>query len=270
MVGSVGSARRLPPLTVMAWLRFDAIRRAVAAVAPGSVLEVGCGEGALGAWLAARATYTGVEPDTAARAIAAARVADRPGARVVASLDDTVGIAADLACAFEVLEHVEDDVGLLTTVRSRLRPGGALLLSVPAHPERYGASDELVGHHRRYARAELEDRLAAAGYAVTWVESYGTGAGHVLDRLQDALASRRLRASSADDAPDVGTPASGRYRQPTSPAAAAVRAGIAAPFRVVQRPFRTTAAGVGWVALARAVRVDGLATPAPARPTSSS
>jgi len=267
MVHPGGPARRLPPLTVMAWLRFDAIRRAVGTVDPQSVLELGCGEGAMGAWMAARTTeYTGVEPDPTARATAAARVAALPGARVVASLDDTAGLAVDLACAFEVLEHVEDDVALLQTLRSRIRPGGSLLLSVPAHPDRYGASDELVGHFRRYTRADLTGRLGRAGYDVVAIESYGTGAGHVLDRLQDALAARRMATApsahaggatppSASD--DVGTPGSGRYLQPGSAAGAAVRAGVAAPFRVVQRPFRHTDAGVGFVALARADRPAG-------------
>jgi SAM-dependent methyltransferase len=267
MVHPGGPARRLPPLTVMAWLRFDAIRRAMDTVAPQSVLELGCGEGAMGAWVAARTTeYTGVEPDRSARATAAARVAAVPGARVVASLDDTSGLAVDLACAFEVLEHVEDDVALLRTLRSRIRPGGALLLSVPAHPDRYGASDELVGHFRRYARADLTGRLGRAGYDVVAIESYGTGAGHVLDRLQDALAARRMAtapaarpgdASGATAPDEVGTPGSGRYLQPGSTAGAAVRAGLAAPFRMVQRPFRNTDVGVGFVALARADRPAG-------------
>ena len=252
----------------MAWLRFDAIRRAVGTVAPQSVLELGCGEGAMGAWMAARtAEYTGVEPDPTARATAAARVAAVPGARVVASLDDTAGLAVDLACAFEVLEHVEDDVALLRTLRSRIRPGGSLLLSVPAHPDRYGASDELVGHFRRYPRADLTGRLRRAGYDVVAIESYGTGAGHVLDRLQDALAARRmahgtLRARRrCDRTVGVGRRRHARQR-PVPPARVGRRcrgagAGLAAPFRVVQRPFRHTDAGVGFVALARADRPAG-------------
>jgi SAM-dependent methyltransferase len=242
----------------MAWLRYDAIRRAFAAVAPATVLELGCGEGAMATWIAARATYTGVEPDGAARATAVARLAGRAGARVVATLDETLGLSVNLACAFEVLEHVEDDVAMMTSLRSRLVPGGALLLSVPAHPDRYGASDELVGHHRRYERSDLAARLHTAGYALTWIESYGAGAGSVLDRVQDALAARTLAHEPADHASSaggevVGTAASGRYRQPASRVSAWVRAGAAAPWRMVQRPFRSGAAGVGFVALARAV-----------------
>jgi SAM-dependent methyltransferase len=259
MLRLAGSKRRLPPLTLMAWLRFDAIRRAFAAVAPATVLELGCGEGALATWLAARAVYTGVEPDPDARATARARLAGVSGATVCASLDETAGLRVDLAGAFEVLEHVEDDVAMMAALRGRLVPGGALLLSVPAHPDRYGASDELVGHHRRYARSELAARLARAGFAVTWIESYGAGAGNLLDRVQDALAARTLAAEVRDDAAGgvdagaVGTAGSGRYLQPSSHVSALVRAGAAAPARLVQRPFRTTDVGVGFVALARAV-----------------
>ena len=226
----------------MAWLRFDAIRRAVGAVAPQTVLELGCGQGAMATWLAARATYTGVEPDPVARATAARRLASCPDARVVASLDDAGPGAADLACAFEVLEHVEDDVAMMASLRAHLRPGGALVLSVPAHADRYGASDELVGHHRRYEHDDLASRLRVAGYAVTWIESYGTGAGHVLDRLQDAIARRKLGAvrsgapAGGDRAAEVGTPMSGRHLQPASTVGAALRAGVAAPWRVGAAP----------------------------------
>jgi hypothetical protein len=180
---------------------------------------------------------------------------------VGASRPATAGLIVDLACAFEVLEHVEDDVGMLTTLRSRIAPGGALLMSVPAHPERFGASDELVGHFRRYTRAHLERTVTTAGFTVTAIESYGTGAGQVLDRVQDALAKRRLAARPSTGrpaTPTAGTPASGRYLQPGSATSAAVRAGVAAPFRVVQRPFRHTDAGIGFVVSAR------VAEPSPA------
>ena len=53
-------------------------------------------------------------------------------------------------CAFEVLEHIDDDALALKQWREYLRPSGWLLLSVPAHQDQYGAADELVGHYRRY------------------------------------------------------------------------------------------------------------------------
>jgi hypothetical protein len=50
--------------------------------------------------------------------------------------------------------------------RSRLAPGGALLLLVPAHPHLYGATDRMLGHERRYRKRELRGCLARAGFTV--------------------------------------------------------------------------------------------------------
>lgn len=235
----------------MAWLRFDAIRRAVGRVRPRAVVELGCGEGAMATWLASRAGYVGVERDDAARAVAAARLLGFPDARLVSSLADVPRRSADLACAFEVLEHIEDDAAALAQMVETLRPGGSVLLSVPADPARFGPSDTLVGHLRRYSRGGLVQLLERAELVVESFESYGAGAGHVLDRVQDAVAQRHLRASSTAR-PTVDTAGSGRYRQPASRLDATVRAGLAAPLRVAQMPFRSGDVGVGYVVLARA------------------
>ena len=57
------------PVTMTAWLRFDTVRRGLAMAKPRQVLEIGAGEGALGAWLAERFDYIGVEPDDVRRAL---------------------------------------------------------------------------------------------------------------------------------------------------------------------------------------------------------
>lgn len=66
----------------------------------------------------------------------------------------------------EVLEHVEDDRRALEETARVLRPGGVLALSVPAHPQLFGPSDEWAGHVRRYTRQQLLDACAAAGLTV--------------------------------------------------------------------------------------------------------
>jgi SAM-dependent methyltransferase len=104
-----------------------------------------------------------------------ARLESRPNVEVLAlDLDRPLGpenggqIAgqADTAVAFNVVEHIEDDLGALRTIRGALRPGGHLLLLVPAHPFAYGALDEELEHYRRYTRAGLEAVVREAGFDI--------------------------------------------------------------------------------------------------------
>jgi SAM-dependent methyltransferase len=64
----------------------------------------------------------------------------------------------------DVIEHVRDDAGLLATLASRIAPGGWLVLLVPVNPSEWRQDDVLYGHYRRYAWAEVEAKLAAAGF----------------------------------------------------------------------------------------------------------
>jgi SAM-dependent methyltransferase len=100
------------------------------------VLDVGCGEGAFTAALAgAGARPSGVE--VAAEPLRRARVRhpELDFRHVGGELPFAAG-EFDVAWAGEVLEHVQDGVGLLEEIRRVLRPGGRLLLSTPDHPRR--------------------------------------------------------------------------------------------------------------------------------------
>jgi SAM-dependent methyltransferase len=234
-----------PPMTTMAWLRWDGIRRALRTVRPTSILELGAGQGSVGARLAARARYVGIEPDGASAAVASGRVGE-DGIVIEGTVDDVPGAQRfDLVCAFEVLEHIEDDVDALVSWRSRLAPGGHLLISVPAHQDRFGAADELVGHHRRYDRHALVGALTSAGFGVETLEGYGFGLGHVLEAGRNRMIERRANGS-----PDVGTSGSGRLYQPQR-LTGAVTMVAAAPGRVLQRLYPRPDAGVGWLVLAK-------------------
>lgn len=137
-------------------------------VAPGrAVLDVGAGDGWLARALlrggeAARVTCwdQGYTPSLLARhglagGEAIAYVADRPAGRF------------DLLLLLDVLEHVEDDAGLLAAlVEGSLAPGGHALLSVPAWPALFSAHDARLGHRRRYRPAALRALAAGAGLEV--------------------------------------------------------------------------------------------------------
>lgn len=74
--------------------------------------------------------------------------------------------AADAVSAFDVLEHFQDDAAALAEFRRVLRPGGTLLLSVPAYQWAWTAFDDMQGHHRRYTRRTLLEALRSSGFTV--------------------------------------------------------------------------------------------------------
>jgi SAM-dependent methyltransferase len=70
----------------------------------------------------------------------------------------------DLVLATDVIEHVEDDRQALAQLHRLLRPGGAVLLTVPAFPSLWGLQDDVSHHFRRYRLAQLGQLVKAAGF----------------------------------------------------------------------------------------------------------
>lgn len=102
------------------------------------------------------------------------------GLRCAGSLDEVPRNSIDLVYSFNVLEHIENDVGALADIRGVLRPGATLLLYVPALQILYSAMDRRVGHLRRYRRSELVDKVSQAGFEVRscrYADSLGFVAG---------------------------------------------------------------------------------------------
>ena len=82
--------------------------------------------------------------------------------------------AYDLVTAFDVLEHIEDDRSAMVDMADVLRPGGLLLLTVPAHPRLWSDHDEMHHHFRRYRPGEVEDLARGSGLEVRFSSPFQT------------------------------------------------------------------------------------------------
>jgi SAM-dependent methyltransferase len=132
---------------------------------PGArILDAGCGSGRNMVELAPYGNVTGVDVSPASVDVAKARDV---GEAMVASLSEPLPFpdaSFDLAVSLDVLEHIDDDRSVLRELRRVIRPGGRLLVTVPAYPWLWSSHDEVNHHRRRYTRRALLTVAAEAGW----------------------------------------------------------------------------------------------------------
>ena len=142
-------------------------------VANPRILEAGCGTGGNLAMLNALGTVEAFEHDEAALAVARGKAPDlRLQQGTLPHALPARSRPYDFIVAFDVIEHVERDRESLAALRTRLKPGGALVMTVPAWPMLWSRHDETHHHFRRYTPAHLRAELEAAGYAVEHLGCY--------------------------------------------------------------------------------------------------
>ena len=134
---------------------------------PHTYADLGCGTGGFAKALSAAFRFPEVvlvdgDPNALKRI-------QFPEAKVVAAeLDATLKLPSTpaLVTLMDVIEHVDDDVGLVKKAASLLSPGGMLLLSVPAHPILFSEWDVHLGHKRRYTRSALTGVVNESGLKI--------------------------------------------------------------------------------------------------------
>jgi SAM-dependent methyltransferase len=135
------------------------------------ILEVGCGCGSVLPTLAGlRAASMVIGMDLYREALINCR-----GRYELVQADATAlpfGAEFHLAGCFDVLEHMDDDVAVAAGIRRAIRPGGWLLVTVPAGPNLWSAFDEAAMHRRRYTEASLLAMLEKAGFEVVFVSPF--------------------------------------------------------------------------------------------------
>ena len=151
---------------------------------PCRLLELGCGTGNVLQDLGRFGEAVGVERDPDLRAVGCAAGLDiRAGA-----LPDDVPIPdawADAVLLLDVIEHLDDDVAALRRAREAVRPGGIVMVTVPAYAWLWSGHDVALGHRRRYTRRGVRAALEAAALRVEHL-------GHFNTVLFPAIAGVRL------------------------------------------------------------------------------
>lgn len=85
---------------------------------------------------------------------------------------EVVGEKFDLIVAFDVIEHIENDVAAITNINKMLHNGGVLIMTVPQHMFLWSKLDEIVKHKRRYSRRELVAKLQENGFDISYCTSF--------------------------------------------------------------------------------------------------
>ena len=78
----------------------------------------------------------------------------------------------DSVVCFQVLEHIKDDAVALGNINRLLKPGGRVLLMLPAHQSLFGTMDQELDHRRRYDPGDVRGKLVAAGFEVEALRFY--------------------------------------------------------------------------------------------------
>jgi SAM-dependent methyltransferase len=138
------------------------IRRAAPPPPNARLLEIGCGTGHNLAMLGEFGTVDALELDEEARTLAELRLG---GPVMSAPLPELAGVPDghyDLVGAFDVIEHIADDAAALASIAAKLRRGGKLVMTVPAHAWMWSAHDVVNHHQRRYSKSALKRLIAAS------------------------------------------------------------------------------------------------------------
>jgi len=176
----------------------ELIRRVVRPPADASVLELGCGTGHNLQMLSRFGHVEATELDDTARALATKRFGRKVATAALPDLSMFEPESFDLVALLDVLEHVADDKASLAAIYERLKPGGKLLVTVPANPWMWTAHDAAHHHHRRYRKPELQRLAHKAGFQIELLSPFNSLLFPAIAAAR--LAGKALGRESADDA----------------------------------------------------------------------
>ncbi len=168
-------------------------------IRPGAaVLDAGCGWGVTLLDLE-KSGYAVAGMDLSAGALHAL---DGPGRRLIqANLTEDFPTGAptfDAVLALDVIEHLDDDRAALARLATLLRPGGLMVVSVPAQPRLFTEFDAIQGHRRRYLPDGLRRAFDGTGIEEINILWWGEWLVRVL-----SLQRKKARARAGESAAEV-------------------------------------------------------------------
>lgn len=175
----------------------DYIRRRIAPAhnsGPLNILDVGAGTGLMAQAMAPLGRVCALEAAPAALEALRAKT-DIERLESLLPNPDIESNRFDLVTSFDVIEHIDEDRIVLDEMARILRPGGHLLLTVPAHPFLWTSHDDANEHKRRYTKKELKTKVREAGLDVAFFS------GHLSLLFPAFLAQRLLMRASAPESP---------------------------------------------------------------------
>lgn len=232
-------------------LRCWVVKRIIRALRPRDFVEIGAASGHMAQWMSDRREMPGtaVEISPAALEMMRERLAGNDKVTIFDRDSRELEAQTDLLLSMEVLEHIQDDAAALRNWLDLIRPGGHLLLSVPAHPHLFSAEDEMAGHYRRYSRQPLMRQLEEIGFEQPVVLSYGFPIGLLLKKLRTMMARRSLK--NDERSRQERTEASGVERRRWLNLRWMLNDVCLLPFHLLQMPFLRFDLSDGYVAIAR-------------------
>lgn len=137
------------------------------------ILEAGCGAGANLEMLGRFGKVHGFEPYGYMR-----EFSEKIGGTHIKDglLPDNIPFSQkfDLVCAFDVIEHIDNDADSLKSLYEALKPGGYALFTVPAYMFMWSSHDVANHHFRRYTRGTFRAVLEGSGFEVRKISYYNT------------------------------------------------------------------------------------------------
>ncbi len=162
------------------------------------MLDAGCGTGQMLKMLQHHGNAVGLDLSREAISFASSREARNLVLGTVTNPPFAEG-SFDVALALDVIEHVDDDTAILQGLHALVRPGGALIVTVPAFQFLWSDHDRINLHRRRYRAAELRERLEESGFEIDRLTYCNTALFPVVAVVRRAQAVMRRFRPKADD-----------------------------------------------------------------------